>query len=510
MLNLLKLNYEMTEKMYTKFLGKNYAYLILAFTGLVCTLIMTLIEIYQKSKKININNNIYANLYEKKIIYKASLYTTKNYHISIFLTKILDKDIILALFCIIMVSHSVHSFLHEDTIWGVLLILSSFSVKNLLAFCVYLVIGKFPQHDQDRFFRISKINTFFSRSEYKFLGILLVYYLLMLDFKFNINFNLINIVKNVKKYLNTSMKEQNKKCNTNSKKNVFKKLFYNLIGIINKFMLVIYTKIVLPDTLLLLTIVKYIHPASKLLTNYFFLFPTPKTLSLLVYDAPVSFFINFILRKIDIKNCVSLFALSNMTFFLCMNYTFSAVNYDVAFTFCGVLIYEVAALLVFFHVFWPLICVLHSFLYNNCKYIEKSGFIGTKYGINHNKSRSADFIISNNYNNSGNNINTNNDINNNEIRNITAFKDDIITSNININNIDKHNATLTKYNKYNHAITYDTDIYYSLQIFQVLLAMIMSLWFEKTWLFQLFFGARSVFISLTFVVISLWLWIINI
>ncbi|TBU00147.1 hypothetical protein CWI37_1097p0010 [Hamiltosporidium tvaerminnensis] len=65
---------------------------------------------------------------------------------------------VLLLITIIMVSHSVHSFIHEDIFYGFLFLIFNFCYKNILVFYIYLRIGKYPQHSDDRIwiFRLRK------------------------------------------------------------------------------------------------------------------------------------------------------------------------------------------------------------------------------------------------------------------------------------------------------------------------------------------------------------------
>lgn len=61
-----------------------------------------------------------------------------------------DVSICLLVLCIVMVSHSVYSFIHEDLIWTAMFLFRNCGLNNLLACAASYFIGRYPQHSEDR------------------------------------------------------------------------------------------------------------------------------------------------------------------------------------------------------------------------------------------------------------------------------------------------------------------------------------------------------------------------
>lgn len=69
-----------------------------------------------------------------------------------------DISICLLVLCIVMVSHSVYSFIHEDLIWTAMFLFRNCGLNNLLACTASYFIGRYPQHAEDRWIWGKKIS----------------------------------------------------------------------------------------------------------------------------------------------------------------------------------------------------------------------------------------------------------------------------------------------------------------------------------------------------------------
>lgn len=66
----------------------------------------------------------------------------------------------LLVFVIVMVSHSVHSFIHEDLIWTLLFLFGNCTPRNAAVCAISSFIGKHPQHSEDRWVPATKIRPY--------------------------------------------------------------------------------------------------------------------------------------------------------------------------------------------------------------------------------------------------------------------------------------------------------------------------------------------------------------
>ncbi|KAM0675787.1 mannose-ethanolamine phosphotransferase gpi13 [Gurleya vavrai] len=213
------------------------------------------------------------------------------------IVKLLNKrnliklNYVVSYFVLIMVSHSVYSFIHEDLIWGIVFLINNLTMMNLYNLIFFLMIGKYPQHEEDRFFALNKIGNYYN-GNLIFFKIIISYFFLLYALK----------IKKLK-----------------GNQNLFS-FFINECF----------------DKKLFLILLKYcnidyfdIHKIDFLCNDLSF-----ENLSMFLYDPPTLFFIHFILKDLQIKNSVMGFALTNMSIFYAgMNYSLSSIKYDVIFTF---------------------------------------------------------------------------------------------------------------------------------------------------------------------------------
>lgn len=228
--------------------------------------------------------------------------------------QILSKQFIFAFFIICMISHSVYSVIHEDLLWGMLLLYHDLSAINIFAIIYFLMIGKYPQHEEDRFYRLDKIGNYFD-SNLLFIKIIIGFYLVLFLLNQKKSHKHLNFYKQI-----TTFMSQNLDIN----------LFYILLKYFNK---------------------TYLNEhKSSFLTNNFSL----ESLSFLLYDPPTLFFMHCVIPKLQIKNVYQAFAISNMSlFYIGMNQALSSINYDVPFLFGDQINKRLGSLLMLYHFIYP-------------------------------------------------------------------------------------------------------------------------------------------------------------
>ncbi|KAM0678444.1 hypothetical protein BDAP_000843 [Binucleata daphniae] len=273
---ILSLSYKLSEKIYNEFSGINGINLVLSFS---CLLVYFIAIFY---KKMNV--------------------------------KIFTMRFIFACFIMFMISHSVYSVIHEDLLWGLLFVCNDMSFINIFVFIYCQMIGKYPQHKEDRFIMFTKLQNYFN-SDLLFLKIVLAFYLLLF------------LLSKSKKCRYTSLKNKitNFLCH-----NLDANLFYLLIKYFNKSYL-------------------YDNKASFLLNDF-----NLDKLSMLFYEPPTLFLIHCILPKLHFKNTYQYFALSNMSlFYIGMNQSLSSINYEIPFLFGKKLNKKVGSALMLFNFLYP-------------------------------------------------------------------------------------------------------------------------------------------------------------
>ncbi|KAM0686305.1 mannose-ethanolamine phosphotransferase gpi13 [Conglomerata obtusa] len=283
-----KLSYEISDKIYDTFSGINYVKLAISF---LCMLLCINLCI----RKQNI----------------------KNYF---------QLPFLFTYFVIFMVAHSVYSFIHEDLLWGILFLINDFTSLNLYFLLFYLSIGKYPQHDEDRFFKYTKIENYFT-GNLLFLKIIISFYILLYY-------------------------------------NIYKPILKKKAKIFNFIKNFIFKKE------LIIILYKYLNKESfeenKL--SIFCMNVSFKNLGLIIYDPPTLFLTHVVLNYLPIKNTIQGFALANMSFFyMGMNYALSSINYKIAFTFEKN-----------FNVYLGYILMLFYFLYprsQTYRYLKKDTFL---------------------------------------------------------------------------------------------------------------------------------------
>lgn len=221
------------------------------------------------------------------------------------LKRLLTFKIFVSVLSIIMISHSVYSFLHEDFIWGLLYLLDDCSIFRFLLFLYFLSIGRFPQHDEDRFFYLKKISDY-NDSNYIFIYIMVLF--LLHDF-----------------YIRRHHKE-------NWKKSSF--LNYEVLMILLKYF---YKN-------------KIYEYAITILSADL----TMRSIALIIYPPPTLFFIYLLKTKQKALGTVGRFAIQNMSlFFMGMNHDVSSINYQIPFYFSRNFDLFMSNLIMLFYLLYP-------------------------------------------------------------------------------------------------------------------------------------------------------------
>lgn len=253
-----------------------------------------LIEIYSGTNHLKIVFSLLLMLISMFVIFQK-IEQPENYKLKYVFT----------MFTIIMISHSVYSFLHEDILWGFLYLTDHFSLFKLFIFIYFLFIGKFPQHDEDRFINIKKISDY---KDSNMFFLLFVGFFIMYD---------IYTQKNIKKR-------------------------YKLSNFINFKVFMILFKYFYKKQAVEIALA--ILPLNISMSN----------LALIIYPPP-SLFLFYSLRKKRMEGAsIERFAIQNMSlFYMGLNHDLSSINYEIPSLFSSNFNLFLSSLIMLFYFLYP-------------------------------------------------------------------------------------------------------------------------------------------------------------